>query len=220
VPELDTPSDPTTPSAVPPADPVAAPPGISRRQALAMGGGLAAAAAVMGAGPASAQEASPTASPTAGPTTPPPATPAGIAGEPQTLLSISLEQAQRVLAAAEAHAAEIGVAMNIVIIDVCGDVKASSRQDGNGRASLVLAPLKAQTALAFRTATAVLGANTPPERVQTFLAAGFTVLGGGLPILDAETKAVIGAIGVGGGSPEQDVEVAEAGLAGAADAPS
>ena len=209
------------------------PPGISRRQALAMGGGLAAAAAVMGAGPASAQTVDPSASPTAPPTVDPSASPTvdpsasptgtptgtpspaptGIPGEPQTVLSISLAQAQAVLEAAEAEATEIGVPMYIVIVDVCGDVKAASRQDRNGRASLTLAPLKAQTALAFRTPTAVLGQNPDALRVQTFLAAGFTVLGGGLPIRNADGSAVIGAIGVGGGSPEQDIQVAEAGLA-------
>jgi uncharacterized protein GlcG (DUF336 family) len=103
--------------------------------------------------------------------------------------------------------------MNIVVVDACGDVKASSRQDGNGRAALVLAPLKAQTALAFRTPTAALGANPDPVRLQSLLAAGFTVLGGGLPIRSADGAAVIGAIGVGGGSPQQDIQVAEAGLA-------
>lgn len=205
-------SDPTAPyipSDLP--DPAAAG-GISRRQALAMGGGLAAAAAVIGAGPASAQTATPTADPepSASPTATPPAP--GIPGEPLTVQSISLAQAQEVLRRAEARAEEIAVAMNIVVLDVCGDVKAVSRQDGNGRASLVLAPLKATTALAFRTPTAVLAERNTPERVATFQAAGFTTLGGGLPIRNADGTAVIGAIGVGGGSPEQDIDVALAGL--------
>lgn len=76
-----------------------------------------------------------------------------MSGQPQTLLSISLEQAQEVNRAAEAEADRIGVRVFIVVVDDCGDGKASSRQDGNGRASLELAPPKAQTALAFRTAT-------------------------------------------------------------------
>ena len=165
---------------------------VSRRQALAVGGGLAVAAAagsVTGAAPASAGDA-----------------------RPQTLLSVSLEQARAVLKAAEREATRIQVPAYVVVVDVCGDVKASSRQDGNARASLTLAPLKAQTALAFRVATATLAQRTTdPVRAQSFLAAGFTLLGGGLPIRSGTQ--VIGAIGVGGGSPEQDVQIAEAGLA-------
>lgn len=167
---------------------------VTRRQALAVGGGLAAAAAVGSvatAGPAAAS---------------------GGSGDAVTLRSVSLEQAQEILEAAEEEAERIGVPMYVVVLDVCGDEKASARQDGNGRASLALAPAKAQTALAFRTPTAVLAERvTDPVRAQSFLAAGFSLLGGGVPIVHDDQ--VIGAVGVGGGSPEQDVQVAEAGLA-------
>ena len=172
---------------------------LSRRQALAYGGGLAAAAAagsVVTAGPAFAG--------------------GGGGGngdaEPQTQRSVSLEQAKAILKAAEREARRLKVAAFVVVVDVCGDVKASSRQDGNSRASLTLAPLKAQTALAFRTPTATLAQRTTdPVRAQSFLAAGFTLLPGGVPITgDGQ---VIGAVGVGGGTPEQDAEIAEAGLA-------
>lgn len=169
---------------------------VSRRQALTVGGGLAAAAAVSsiaGAGPAAADGGNGDA-------------------RPQTVLSVSLAQAKAVLRAAEREAGRLRVPSFIVVVDVCGDVKASSRQDGNSRASLTLAPLKAQTALAFRTPTATLAERTTdPIRAQSLLAAGFTLLGGGLP-LTADGQ-VIGAVGVGGGSPDQDIQVAEAGLA-------
>ena len=165
---------------------------VSRRQALAVGGGLAAAAvgSMVTADPAAAST---------------------VAG-PQTMLSVSLEQAKAVVNAAEREARRPRVPSFVVVVDVCGDVKASARQDGNSRASLVLAPAKAQTALAFRTPTAVLAQRTTdPVRAQSLLAAGFTLLGGGLPLLAGGQ--VIGAVGVGGGSPDQDVQVAEAGAA-------
>ena len=166
---------------------------VSRRQALAVGGGLA--AAVVG----SAVVADPAAAQTA-------------AAGPQTVLSLSLEQAKAVLRAAEREAGRLRVPSFVVVVDVCGDVKASSRQDGNSRASLVLAPLKAQTALAFRTSTATLAQRTTdPVRAQSLLAAGFTLLGGGVPL--TARGQVVGAIGVGGGSPDQDVQIAEAGAA-------
>ncbi len=166
---------------------------VTRRQALAVGGGLAAAAvgSVAAADPAAASTG---------------------AGGAQTLLSVSLDQAQAVLKAAEREARRLRVPSFIVVVDVCGDVKASSRQDGNSRASLALAPLKADTALSFRTATAALAARTTdPVRAQSLLAAGFTLLPGGVPLTSGGQ--VIGAVGVGGGSPDQDVQVAEAGAA-------
>ncbi|MFL6078645.1 MAG: GlcG/HbpS family heme-binding protein [Ornithinibacter sp.] len=121
-------------------------------------------------------------------------------------------QAQRVLAAAERAARGLGVAAFIVVVDDCADLKAASRQDGNSRASLTLAPLKAETSVAFRISTATLASRTTdPVRAQSLLAAGFTLLGGGVPlIVDSQ---VVGAIGVGGGSPDQDVQIAEAGAA-------
>jgi glc operon protein GlcG len=178
-------------------------PGLSRRQALAVTGGLAAAAAAAGS-----MAFAPAAAAAEGPG-------GGGPGETETMPSVSLAQAEVVVAAAEQEAQSVGVSMNIVVIDVCGDVKAVARQDGNARAALTLAPLKAQTALAFRTPTATLAQNTTdPVRAQSFLAAGFTLLGGGVPLQVGDQ--VVGAIGVGGGTPEQDVQVAEAG-AGALD---
>ncbi|HET7398338.1 MAG TPA: heme-binding protein [Intrasporangium sp.] len=169
---------------------------VSRRRALAVGGGLAAAAASAGAVATAA---------------PAVAAPDGSGAHAETLLSVSLEQAKAIVRAAEREASRIHVPSFIVVVDVCGDVKASARQDGNSPASLTLAPLKAKTALAFRTPTATLAQRTTdPVRAQSFLAAGFTLLGGGLPI--TRKGQVIGAIGVGGGSPDQDVQVAEAGL--------
>lgn len=165
---------------------------LSRRRALAVGGGLAAAAAAGSLATAA------------------PAVAGSGSARPQTLLSVSLEQAKAVLAAAEREAARLRVPSFIVVLDACGDVKASSRQDGSSPASLTLAPLKAQTSLAFRTSTTTLAERTTdPVRAQSFLAAGFTLLGGGLPLLSGDQ--VIGAIGVGGGSPDQDHRIAEAG---------
>ncbi len=134
------------------------------------------------------------------------------AAQPLTAPTLSSAQAQRVLEAAERAARRAGVAVFIVVVDDCGDLKAASRQDGNSRASLTLAPLKAETAVAFRTSTATLASRTTdPVRAQSLLAAGFTLLGGGVPLTDGTQ--VIGAIGVGGGTPDQDVQIAEAGAA-------
>ena len=171
---------------------------LSRRQALAAGGGLAVALAAGSVATAGAAAAA-----------------SGSSSDlsPQTLLSLSLAQAQAVVRGAEREARRLKLSVYIVVVDACGDVKASARQDGNSRASLDLAPPKAKTALAFRTATSTLAANaTDPLRAQSFLAAGFSLLGGGVPIAAADGT-VIGAVAVGGGSPEQDEQIALAGVA-------
>ena len=135
-------------------------------------------------------------------------------GGPVSVLSVSLEQALRVIRAGERRAREIGVAMMIVVVDSSGVEKAGERMDGNSQASPTLAPLKAQTANAFRTATHDLAAGVTgdPARLASIASApGFTLLGGGVPLRSG--GAVIGAVGVGGGSPAQDVDVAQAAAA-------
>ena len=103
--------------------------------------------------------------------------------------------------------------MFVLVVDDCADEKASKRMDGNGPASVTLVPIKARTAVAFRTATADLAARTTdPARIASFTTAGFSLLGGGRPIV--ENGATIGAVAVGGGTPEQDDEVARAALRG------
>jgi uncharacterized protein GlcG (DUF336 family) len=120
----------------------------------------------------------------------------------------------RVIRAAERRAQQIGVAMLIVVVDSCGVEQASHRMDGNSQASPTLAPLKAQTANAFRAGTHELAAgvaNDPARLASIAAASGFTLLGGGVPLRSG--GAVIGGVGVGGGSAAQDVDVAQAGAA-------
>ncbi|MFL6064392.1 MAG: GlcG/HbpS family heme-binding protein [Friedmanniella sp.] len=132
-----------------------------------------------------------------------------------TLRSVSLAQANRIVAAGVAYVrTHSGIPpMYILVVDVAGDEKASRRMDGNGPASVTLVPIKARTSVSFRAATADLAARTTdPARIASFTSAGFSLLGGGRPIV--EKGAVIGAVAVGGGTPEQDDEVAKAALRG------
>jgi uncharacterized protein GlcG (DUF336 family) len=174
--------------------------GVSRRRALGYGGavvGGVAASSLLGAGSAAAAS--------------------GHDGHSGSLpaRSVSLDQANRIISAAIRYVqTHPGIPpMFVLVVDECGNEKASRRMDGNGPASVTLVPIKARTAVAFRTATADLGARTTdPARIASFTTAGFSLLGGGRPI--TENGAVIGAVGVGGGSPEQDDEVARAALRG------
>lgn len=129
--------------------------------------------------------------------------------------SISTEAAHQMIAAAEAKATEIGVPMDIAIVDDSGVLKAFSRMDGAALLSVQIAQDKAYTAAGFGMPThgwhdfikddppLASGAPSGIERLVIF--------GGGYPIqVDGQ---VVGAIGVSGGHYTQDQQVAEAGLA-------
>ncbi len=166
--------------------------GLSRRRALGYGGAIV-------AGAAASQLITESASAAGG-------------GGSIPMRTISLAQANRIIAAAVRFVKDSDLpAMYILVVDACGDEKASRRMDGNGPASVALVPAKARTAIAFRQPTLSFAQGvTDPGRIASFTAAGFSLLGGGRPI--EEDGMVIGAIAVGGGSPEQDDEVASAAL--------
>jgi uncharacterized protein GlcG (DUF336 family) len=128
--------------------------------------------------------------------------------------SISTEAAHAAIAAAEAKAADIGVPMDIAIVDDSGVLKAFSRMDGAPLLSIQIAQDKAYTAAGFGMPThgwhdfikddAPLAAGAPSgiDRLVIF--------GGGYPIqIGGE---LVGAIGVSGGHYSEDQQVAEAGL--------
>ena len=128
---------------------------------------------------------------------------------------ISLEQAEAVIAAAKTKADEIGVAMNIAVVDAGNNLTAFARQDGAWLGSIAIAQDKAFTARAFDAATDDLYEKAQPGgslygitvsndgRVITFP--------GGVPLADGDD--IVGAIGVSGGEVAQDQQVAEAGAA-------
>ena len=129
--------------------------------------------------------------------------------------SVSTDLAHRIVAAAEAKAAEIGVPMVIAVCDESGVLKAFSRMDGAALLSVQIAQDKAYTAAGFGLPSGGWHdfiKDDPP------LAAGavggidrLVVFGGGFPI--SLGGGVVGAVGVSGGHYSQDVEVAQAGLA-------
>jgi uncharacterized protein GlcG (DUF336 family) len=129
--------------------------------------------------------------------------------------SISSGLAHRIVAAAEAKAADMGVPMNIAVCDESGVLKAFSRMDGAALLSVQIAQDKAYTAVGF---------GMPTDGWHEFikddppLAAGavggierLVIFGGGYPIRLGDQ--LIGAVGVSGGHYTQDMEVAQAGLA-------
>lgn len=128
--------------------------------------------------------------------------------------SITTELAHRMIAAAEAKAKELNIAVNIAIVDEGGHLLAFSRMDGGPILSIEIAINKAYTAVAFGLPThewyhlikddpSLLHGITHTPRLIIFA--------GGFPIqVDGD---IIGGIGVSGGTLEQDVACAQAGLA-------
>ncbi len=137
------------------------------------------------------------------PVAPPPPTPYGA--------PISLEQAKKVIAGAEAEAKKNKWTMVIVVLDSGGNLVMLERMDGTQLGSIEAAKDKAYSAVLYRRPTKVFqdlvgqgGANLRLLRLS-----GASPLEGGIPIL-VDGK-IVGAVGVSGAASEQDAQVAKAG---------
>ena len=136
---------------------------------------------------------------------------------PRSYESLTLEDAKRILSAAEAKAESLGTAYNVAVVDAGGHLLAFVRQDGALIGSIVLAIDKAVTARILEKATHDL-ANLAQSGKPLFGIheshggkVVIVIFGGGIPVvLDGS---VVGAVGASAGTIEQDVAVAEAGLA-------
>jgi uncharacterized protein GlcG (DUF336 family) len=129
--------------------------------------------------------------------------------------TVTLDDARRVIAAAEQKALEIGQPMNIAVTDNGGNLVSHVRMDEAWIGSIDISINKAYTARAFNITTKDL-ANHSQSGGQFFgIHASnngrIMVFAGGIPLKQGDM--VIGAIGVSGGSGEQDHSVAEAGAA-------
>ncbi|HEX6478052.1 MAG TPA: heme-binding protein [Ktedonobacteraceae bacterium] len=128
---------------------------------------------------------------------------------------VTLNDARRVIAAAEKEAEELGQPMNIAVVDEGGNLVAHVRMDGAWIGSIDISINKAFTSRAFDIATKDLAAHAQSGG-QFFGIHGsnhgrIMIFAGGVP-LKRDGK-VVGGIGVSGGSGEQDQAVAEAGAA-------
>jgi uncharacterized protein GlcG (DUF336 family) len=117
--------------------------------------------------------------------------------------------------AAVAKAAQIGVKINVAVLDRSGLLVAFLRMTGAPLHSQDIAIDKAYTAASFGLPTNLwneeLKGHSEGVQKGLVLRPRFTIFGGGLPILaDGE---LIGGIGVSGASETQDAECARAGLA-------
>lgn len=128
---------------------------------------------------------------------------------------VTLEDARRIIAAAEKKAIEIGQPMNIAVADQGGNLVAHVRMDGAWLGSIDISIKKAYTSRAFDIATKDLATHSQSGGQFFGIHASndgrIMIFAGGIPL--RRGNAIAGAIGVSGGSGEQDHAVAEAGAA-------
>ncbi len=129
------------------------------------------------------------------------------------IMNITLEQAEKMIAAAKAKAVELGTKMNISIVDAGANILAFVRMDGAWLGSADISLKKAKTARFFDMNTGIIGSLSQPGGSLYNIEhsnGGLISFPGGVPVKD-RAGVVIGAIGVSGSSVENDHAVAEAG---------
>eukprot|EP00092_Neocalanus_flemingeri_P014400 GFUD01015534.1.p1 GENE.GFUD01015534.1~~GFUD01015534.1.p1 ORF type:complete len:142 (-),score=41.70 GFUD01015534.1:113-538(-) len=127
---------------------------------------------------------------------------------------ISRFAAEKVLQAAVAKSEEIGVKMNISVVDNGANLVGFLRMDGAWLGSVDIAMKKAKTAIFFQMNTEVVGSLSQPggdlfniEHSNN----GLITFPGGIPLCGAN-GALAGGVGVSGSSVVNDKIVAEAAL--------
>jgi uncharacterized protein GlcG (DUF336 family) len=125
---------------------------------------------------------------------------------------ITLELAKKIAAAAEAEARKSNLNSVIVIVEPNGQPVYAQKMDGTQYASFNVAMDKATSAALYRRPTTAFEAGLKAGNLYLMTLRGMNAVPGGLPIV-VDGK-LIGGIGVSGGSGPEDVQVAQAGVAG------
>jgi uncharacterized protein GlcG (DUF336 family) len=133
----------------------------------------------------------------------------------RSIVSLTLADARRIIAAGEQKAEELRIPYNIAVVDAGGGLILHVRMDGAWLGSVDIAIDKAWTSRAFDLPTAELARLTqsgqPGFGLNTTNRSRVVIFGGGIPIqLDGK---VIGAVGASGSSVDNDVAVASAAAA-------
>lgn len=128
-------------------------------------------------------------------------------------MGITLEQAEAAVKAAKQKSQEMGLKMNISVVDAGANLVAFARMDGAWLGSADISMRKAKTARYFDMPTGELGKLSQPGGPLFNIEhsnSGLITFPGGLPIMNGSE--VIGGIGVSGSSVENDHTVAQAGV--------
>ncbi len=126
---------------------------------------------------------------------------------------ITLDQAHDVVKAARKKAEEMGVKMDIAVVDAGANLKFFIRMDDAWLGSIDISIKKAKTARFFDMPTGEIGKLSQPGGALYNIEhsnGGLISFPGGLPLKN-EKGEIIGGIGVSGSTVEDDHAVAEAG---------
>jgi uncharacterized protein GlcG (DUF336 family) len=125
-------------------------------------------------------------------------------------MSIGLEQAKQVVAAAEAEAKKRNWKMNIAVVDTNGEPVMFERMEGAQIASGSISIGKARTAARFRRETRLFyNAYETGHSYPGTLDPTLTASPGGFPLV--ENGKLIGAVGCSGGTGDQDAAICKVG---------
>jgi glc operon protein GlcG len=125
--------------------------------------------------------------------------------------ALTLSEARKIAAAAQAEATKSNLAMAIAILDDGGHLVLFERMDDTQIGSVAVAIAKGRTAALFKRETKVFEDGVAGGRTVLLALDGVTPIEGGVPLLVGGK--VIGAIGVSGGTAQQDGVIAKAGAA-------
>jgi uncharacterized protein GlcG (DUF336 family) len=129
-------------------------------------------------------------------------------------MNVSVDVAKKASAAAVAEARKNNWSTAVAVTDTAGNLVYFERMDNTQVGSINIAIGKARSAAQFKRPTKVFQDLVAKGSEFTYLLGleGAVVVQGGIPIV--QDGKIVGAIGVSGGTGPQDVQVAEAGLAG------
>jgi uncharacterized protein GlcG (DUF336 family) len=128
-------------------------------------------------------------------------------------MSLTSDEAEALIKAAKAKAADIGIAVSVVVLDFSGHLKTFSRMDGAWLGSIDVAMKKARTSVLFEMETQKVWEVCRPDAQAhglEFTNDGLVTFAGGIPLKGSDGR-LLGAIGVSGGQVTEDCEVARAG---------
>lgn len=130
-------------------------------------------------------------------------------------MTLTIANADAMIAAGAARAHDLGIAANIAVLDAAAHLKAFARMDGAVLGSIDVSIGKARTSALFQISSEAVWDYCKPGAPAHNLEAsngGLMPFPGGLPVIGPDGS-VIGAVGVSGGTPAQDLEIAEAAVA-------
>jgi glc operon protein GlcG len=132
-------------------------------------------------------------------------------------MRLTQETTRTVIAAAQAHARELGLRVTVAVVDAGGLLTGLERMDGAPPLSAQIAEAKAQGAAVWHRDGHALGEVAQDRPAFVAAVSQMTrlplIAGAGSLVIRDGDGVVLGAVGVSGGTPDEDRACAEAGLA-------